>query len=175
MSNALLEQDQRFTLERDLALCAELAGVARFDLDVAACRESHCAPKYFTVRDNGLVQPWRATAVFCNPPFSDIAPWVRRSWLALARRECELIAMLLPATRTEQRWWQHDVEPYRDRGVRKLGAGGVRASLTSHFLPGRTRFGKPGNPRALSVHQVGEELGVGSPPFTCVLLVWRSS
>ena len=37
-------------------------------------------------------------------------------------------------------------------------------NLTTHFLPGRTRFGHPGNP---------EGVGVGSPPFGCVLLVWR--
>ncbi len=40
----------------------------------------------------------------------------------------------------------------------------VSTSLMTHFLPGRTRFGHPGNV---------EGVGVGSPPFGCVLLVFR--
>lgn len=51
-----------------------------FDLDV-------CAPpggipwipaaRYFTQEDDGLAQPWEGR-VWMNPPFSRVAPWVRR-------------------------------------------------------------------------------------------------
>jgi len=51
-----------------------------FDLDVAApvggvpwipARQS------YSQADDGLTQPWHGL-VWCNPPFSDILPWVRR-------------------------------------------------------------------------------------------------
>lgn len=156
-----LEQDERYTRPEDDALCRQLAGVRRWTLDVAACKESHLAPRYYDVRLNGLLMPWDSPAVWCNPPFSDLWAWVRRAWEQMAEGECELVALLMPATRTEQPNWHELVEPWRDGEARKLPSG--RVWLRSHFLPSRTRFGHPGNPRGY---------GVGSPPFTCVLLVW---
>ncbi len=169
MTGVALEQDQRFTLARTMDWVRWITGVDRFDVDPAACKESHWGEVWYSARQNGLVKPWyrpmaRGTStVFVNPPFSDIEPWIKRSWRAIGG-ECALIAMLIPASRTEQPWWQKLVEPWRDRQPRKLD-NGVHASLRSHFPPdGRTRFGHPGNPHGF---------GVGSPPFTCVLLVWE--
>lgn len=92
--------------------------------------------------------------IWCNPPYSDIAPWVRKAWDCWASTSG--ITMLLPANRTEQQWWQLLVEPYRDR------AG---SPLTVRFLPGRMRFLKPGQTA------VGPN---NRPPFGCVLLVWNA-
>ncbi len=159
-----LEQDERFTTRETLAWCAARAGVDAFDLDVAACEESHKAEAYFTVAMDGLSRPWFGR-VWCNPPFSNIAPWVAKAW-----REMEsapgpsVIEMLIPATRTEQKWWCKDVEPYRDHGSDTDRWRWPQVEFTTHFLPGRTSFGHPGNPDGIKV---------GSPPFTCVLLVWR--
>jgi hypothetical protein len=61
----------------------------------------------------------------------------------------------MPATRTEQPFWQRFIEPHRDR---------PGSRVTTRFLDGRTKFGKPGDPE-------GEE--AGSPPFGCVLVTWR--
>lgn len=156
----LEDGDQRFTTPSTEAWCRERAGVDGWDLDVAACDESHLAPRYFTKADDGLMRAWDAARVWCNPPFSDLEPWVSKAWHEIELRR-QVIAMLLPASRTEQRWWQQLVEPYRD-GRRQRPRG---PTLTSHFIPGRTRFGIPGNPSGF---------GVGSPPFGCVLLVWRT-
>lgn len=149
--------DQRFTTRETDAWCRKVAGVEAWDLDVAACEESHLAEKFYTKADDGLTKPWFGR-VWCNPPFSDIEPWVAKAWFEAERGNTEVVAMLLPASRTEQPWWHRWVEPFRDgRSDRAIG-------ITTHFLPGRTRFGHPGNP---------EGVGVGSPPFGCVLLVWR--
>lgn len=153
-----VDLDRRYTTPETMGLCKRLAGVDGFDLDVAADAESHWAPRWYGIDRNGLAQPWDAARVWCNPPYSNIEPWVVRAWLAHERREAERIAMLLPANRCEQPWWQDLVELYRD-GRDLPGVG-----LTTHFLPSRIRFGHPGNPKG---H------GVGSPPFGCVLLVWR--
>ncbi|WP_220138499.1 phage N-6-adenine-methyltransferase, partial [Nocardioides massiliensis] len=87
------------------------------------------------------------------PPYSDIAPWIRKAWECWASTLG--IVMLLPANRTEQQWWQQLVEPYRDR---------PRSPLTVEFLPGRMRFLKPGQTA------VGPN---NRPPFGCCLLVWQ--
>lgn len=156
----LADGDQRFTTRETDVWCRSKAAVDEWDLDVAACDESHLASKFFKKADDGLTKQWRGR-VWCNPPFSDIGPWVQKAWDSSLY--CEAIAMLLPASRTEQRWWQDLVEPFRDGRNRRPNG---HVSLATHFLPGRTRFGHPGNP---------EGVGVGSPPFGCVLLVWMKS
>lgn len=158
------DSDQRFTLRATDEWCRKRAGVEKWDLDVAACEESHLAERYLTKADDGLTYQWRGN-VWCNPPYSDIAPWIEKAWAEMERPAgvltASVIAMLIPATRTEQPWWQRDVEPWRDRDI---GRGRNGILLRTHFLPGRTSFGHPGN---------RDGVGVGSPPFTCVLLVWR--
>ncbi len=174
------ELDERYTLRSDIDWCLKRVGITAFDLDVAACAESHHAPKYLTREQNGLCWFWHGN-IWCNPPYSDIAPWVTRAWEATRaeRNEAATVAMLLPATRTEQDWWQRDIEPFRDGRAAKVRRGpwsepsplmgdwryrSQAPTLETHFLPGRTRFGLPGNPTGI---------GVGSPPFACVLLIWR--
>jgi len=160
-----LEPDERYTTRETMAWCASKAGVAMWDLDVAACEESHKADVFYSVETDGLAHPWFGR-VWCNPPFSDIGPWVEKAWREMASSPGPtVIAMLIPASRTEQPWWQGHVERSRDGFMDEIWPQ-LPARLTTHFLPGRTRFGHPGNP---------EGVGVGSPPFGCVLLVWRKS
>jgi hypothetical protein len=54
----------------------ELGG--RFDTDPCAPRRRHWTAKTcFTVKEDGLKQPWKGL-VFCNPPYSNATPWVER-------------------------------------------------------------------------------------------------
>lgn len=177
-----VDLDRRYTTRETMDLCMRLAGVDGWDLDVAADDESHWAPTWFDVRADGLKQPWRGR-VWCNPPYSDIVPWVGKAWTSMAeQRGPDLIAMLLPCNRTEQSWWQELVEAVRDGWSREQDGTWAVAStrtapasspiseaqwfarLSTHFLPGRVKYGHPGNRNGV---------GVGSPPFGCVLLVWR--
>lgn len=51
-----------------------------FDLDVASPPGGVPwlpAERYFTQFDDGLSLPWRGR-VWCNPPYSNVTPWVRR-------------------------------------------------------------------------------------------------
>ena len=51
-----------------------------YDIDVASPPNGVPwipAKRFFTQEDDGLVQPWEGL-VWCNPPFSDILPWVNR-------------------------------------------------------------------------------------------------
>ena len=57
----------------------DLLGVT-FDIDVAAPVGGVPwipALQSYSQADDGLVQPWHGL-VWCNPPYSDILPWVRR-------------------------------------------------------------------------------------------------
>ena len=97
----------------------------RFTLDVAATSENAKVLRYFTPVDNGLDQSWRDERVWCNPPFSNIRPWVEKA----LEREAAIAVLLLPAHRTEQGWWQDLIEPGRRTG-----------EIPVEFLRGRMRF-----------------------------------
>jgi phage N-6-adenine-methyltransferase len=128
-----------------------------FTVDVAASEENALCERRFTRETDGLLWPWKGERVWCNPPFSRIEPWVAKAWQEM-RDRCERVVMILPANRTEQRWWQTYVEPFRDRGV----IDGL--SLTTRFIAGRPKFAAPGAP----IPTKGDR-----PPFGCVLLTWR--
>lgn len=126
----------------------------RFTLDVAASATNAKCPRYFDIEKDGLAQPWAGERVWCNPPYSNVRPWIEKAW-AEQGGGVRVIVMLLPANRTEQSWWQDLVEPRRDTDRR----------FTVEFLPGRIRFLRPG------------QLAIGPnerPPFGCCLLVWRA-
>ena len=126
-----------------------LHAALRFTLDAAATEENAKLPAWC---QDGLSESWVGHRVWCNPPYSDIRPWVEKAWMEFP--ESPLIAMLLPANRCEQVWWQELVEPYRDR---------QESALRVRFLGGRMRFDRPG--------WVKPEKG-DRPPFGLCLLLW---
>ena len=144
------EIDDRGTHPNDFSPLNERFG---FTLDVAAAPHNAKCKRYFTRADDGLEQSWAGETVWCNPPYSDIGAWVRKAWLEAW--DAEGIVMLLPANRTEQRWWQDHVEPFRDR----RGSG-----FRVEFLRGRMRFIKAGQ----------TDVGPNErPPFGNCLLIWE--
>jgi hypothetical protein len=126
-----------------------------FTVDAAGCEAapaSRLVGRWWDKAANGLEQPWNGECVWCNPPYSSIRPWVEKAWASLA-----VVAMLLPANRTEQPWWQELVEPYRDH------SGGI---LRAKFEDGRAVFGTPEHPDADTI------AWNSSAPFGVVLLTW---
>lgn len=145
--------DDRGTLPEFIAQLEERFGEP-FTLDAAAAAHNAKAPTYFDREDDGLKQFWFGN-VWCNPPYSNIGAWVSKAWSEWRRDDpykARRITMLLPANRTEQKWWQEHVEPFRDRG-----------ELTVEFLPGRMRFIRPN----AVIGPKGDR-----PPFGCCLLIW---
>lgn len=148
--NGDLEADERYTPR---ALISELHARHRFTVDAASDPRTPAAKiigRFWTRHEDGLLQRWDGERVWCNPPYSTIAPWVAKAWRSRA-----LVVMLLPANRTEQPWWQTMVEPYRD---------GRSPFISCEFLSGRRQFGTPEQPEGASWHS--------SPPFGLVLLTW---
>lgn len=144
------EVDDRAITDGDFAPLHQRFG---FTVDAAASVDNAKLPHFWTRHSDALAQSWRGERVWCNPPYSNIRPWVEKAdqeW----RLGSELIVMLLPANRTEQRWWQDIVEPkLRDRSP----------YFRAEFQPGRMRFIRP---RAV-VGPKGDR-----PPFGCCLLIW---
>lgn len=148
--------DDRRTPPDLMAECMALAGVAAFDLDAAASLENAKAPEFYHLPcHDGLVESWFGR-VWCNPPYSDCGAWVRKANDEADRTD--VIAMLLPANRTEQSWWQNEIEPYRDHRSEH--------AIRTHFLRGRRRFDRPG----WTAPAKGDR-----PPFGLVLVVWGAS
>ena len=93
-----------------------------FTLDPCASATNYKCPRYFTKADNGLVQDWGTSSVFCNPPYGrGIADWMAKA--DEASRLGATVVMLVPA-RTDTRWF-HKFAITRE----------VR------FLQGRLKFG----------------------------------
>ena len=172
-----------------------------FTLDVCATHENAKCKRYYTEHDglcekldakgsyevfsdqvppetgNGLTGSWAGERCWCNPPYSDINSWVRKAWVSA---EAELVVMLVPSTRTEQRWWQDLIEPYRDgndlrRGV--FGCPGLSVDrnwrLAVKFQADRWNFLKDGKP--ILCEKVGsKQFGKpSSPKFGVCLLIWH--
>lgn len=147
--------DRRFTLPSTLEMCKRITGVRSYTLDVAAEEDHHCADLYYTAKDDGLTRRWYGD-VWVNPPWSQIPQWLEKTWDVLSSEpEISTVSMLLPANRTDQPWWQTQVEGDRDIG----------ACLRVHFLPGRIKYGTPTDPLAKKQ---------GSPAFGSVLLFWSA-
>jgi site-specific DNA-methyltransferase (adenine-specific) len=109
------------------ALAAEFG---EFTLDPCATPETAKAPKFYTMADDGLAQPWAPARVFMNPPYGRMMG----AWMRKAHVEANLGALIvcLVHARTDTRWWHEEVEPH--------------ATLV-RFLRGRVSFVAPGGER----------------------------
>ena len=189
---ACLDNDKRYSTHELMSFAQSITGVRhdQWHLDVAADAESHWAPRWFSAVEqpgsagvNGLAQSWFPAPdaigdwnVWSNVPFSNIDAWIDKAWdFAINGRKyrCEpLLCVVIPSDRTDKPWWQEKVEPFRDGRAERRGFRGderdraMTMRLESHHLPGRIRYGHPGNPRAVDV---------GQPMFGSTLLVWRYS
>lgn len=95
-----------------------------FTLDPCANDENHKCDKYYTEKENGLIQDWTNEIVFCNPPYGrEIGKWVAKC----AESKC-LSVMLIPA-RTDTRWFHQYI--YNKSEIR--------------FIKGRLKFGNSKN------------------------------
>lgn len=158
------DPNSRFTT-RDLmtwikATCAQELSLPspdfEFDLDPFAHPESHWGKEWWTKADNAYARTMHGRS-FVNGPWDECDQVVAWIVAQLPRNfRLDFCAQVLPGNRQEQPWWQGLVEPIRDRRDR----GGV--VVTSHYPPGRSRYGFPGCP------SFGRDMNVNS-----LLLIWR--
>ena len=87
----------------------------RFELDAACDSDNQLAPSGLC-RDLGhdaLAEPWQASSVWCNPPYSKVEPWTQKAVTESRLRGC-LVAMLIPAD-VSVGWWGRWVAPHATR------------------------------------------------------------
>lgn len=85
----------------------------KFGIDAAASHRMHLkGTAYFTMGMDGLKQSWDA-ATWCNPPYSNPAPWCRRAAKLTYDGRCPLAVLLLPPS-VDTRWFHRWVLPYAE-------------------------------------------------------------
>lgn len=105
----------------------ELNAEFNFNLDPCATERNHKTALFFTQKDNGLSKNWGGYRVFCNPPYSNIAAWVKKAYHE-ATKENTLVVLLIPA-RTDTKYFHEYI--YQRSEVR--------------FIKGRLKFGDAKN------------------------------
>lgn len=77
-----------------------------FEWDLAASKSNHLCEWYCSEDDSAFEQSNSGFdgAVFCNPPYSDIAPWVELCWEISVRSNVPVV-MLIPAD-TSVKWFK---------------------------------------------------------------------
>lgn len=86
-------------------------GIRAFALDIAASAENAVADRFWTKKDNALVQSWKAAGwSWLNPEFAHLEPWVGRAYQqSRLENGGAHIAMLVPAG-VGSNWWQRHVD-----------------------------------------------------------------
>jgi len=100
--------------------------INQFDFDLAADENNSVVPSaaeydsdgnligivkyHYDIEDNALVQNWGLGLGWnwCNPPYGDIGPWVKKGWEESRVNGAHTI-MLVPASVGTQ-WWKNHVE-----------------------------------------------------------------
>ena len=99
--------------------------VYRFTLDVCADKDNAKCANFYTVEDNGLIQPWQGVC-WMNPPYGrEIGAWMKKAHESSLKGAT--VVCLVPA-RTDTKWW-HD---YAMHGQ-------------IEFIKGRLKFGNAKN------------------------------
>jgi len=95
----------------------------KFTLDPCCSPDNHKCDKYYTYREDGLSKSWANETVFVNPPYGDIAKWVKKSYDESSQNKA-IVALLIPA-RTDTKYW-HDYV--------------MKAATKIYFVRGRLKF-----------------------------------
>lgn len=107
-----------------------------FNLDVCATDKNHKCQNYFTESENGLAQKWGGYRCFCNPPYSQIAEWVKKAH-AESFNPGTVVVLLIPA-RTDTKYFheyiQHRAEVRFIKGRLKFGASKNSAPFPSMIV-----------------------------------------
>lgn len=118
--NKVLFSSNKEDWETPQDLFNELNKEFNFTVDVASSEQNHKCKKYYTEKENGLIQNWNNETVWCNPPYGrKIGDWVKK-----ASESKATVVMLLPA-RTDTKWFHEYI--YNKAKIR--------------FIKGRLKFG----------------------------------
>lgn len=132
----------------------ELNNEFHFTLDACATAKNAKCEKYFTEKDNALIQDWGGNIVFCNPPYSrqggqDMS--VKKAYEE-SKKPHTTVVMLLPARTDTKRFHKYIWLPENE----------IR------FIEGRLSFEINGKP------MVDKNGRPESAPFPSMIVIFRS-
>jgi len=147
-------------------LYADLDNEFMFDLDPAASATNAKCKNFFTVEQDGLVQPWfdiekLILSVFVNPPYARgiTGKWVKKGYEEALRGA--LVVMLLPA-RTDTKWFHQYILPFS-------GNDEAQVETEIRFVKGRVQFELDGKP---VLDKKGRPMRA---PFPSMIVVFRNN
>lgn len=83
-------------------------GIQDFDIDLAASKENAVCLSYYDEEMDSLKQSWvRKGWGFCNPPYANIRPWVKKACDEVQKGA--KVAILVPAA-VGANWWRDYVD-----------------------------------------------------------------
>lgn len=89
--------------ETPLDFYNELDKEFHFTLDPCATKENAKCKKYYTKKENGLLQDWSKDIVFMNPPYGRvISTWIQKAYNE--SKKGAFVCCLLPS-RTDTKWF----------------------------------------------------------------------
>lgn len=139
--------------ETPQSLFDELNAEFNFTLDAAASDANHKCKRYFTKKDNGLLQDWQGETVFCNPPYGnrEAGQWTEKCYRE-AQKPNTTVVLLIPA-RTDRTSFHEYI----------LGKAEIR------FIRGRLKFEIEGKP-------IHDRDGRPMPaPFPSMVVIWQKN
>jgi site-specific DNA-methyltransferase (adenine-specific) len=99
-----------------------------FTLDPCADEINKKCPKFFTKKENGLIQNWDNEIVFMNPPYGrEIGKWIKKA----SEAKNSTVVCLLPS-RTDTKYFHNFIYQQPKVEIR--------------FIKGRLKFGENKNP-----------------------------
>ena len=101
----------------------------QFTLDPCASNENAKCRKFYTEKENGLIQDWSNEVVFCNPPYGrNIKNWVKKCYDEALKGT--RIILLIPARTDTSYFHDYIYNKYR---------------VSIRFIRGRLKFGDSKN------------------------------
>lgn len=95
--NDILFSSKRHDWETPRTFFEELDREFHFTLDPCCTPETAKCKKYYTPKENGLLQDWDGETVFCNPPYGRELPrWIEKCYFE-SRKPNTTVVMLIPA------------------------------------------------------------------------------
>jgi len=92
----------------------QLNDIFNFTVD-AACTSDNCKCKKGFYHDKGvdsLQMSWKNERVFCNPPFSRKAEFMKKAYMEVQFYQCPIVVMILPLNCMDSHAFQTFIYPY---------------------------------------------------------------
>lgn len=107
----------------------ELNDEFHFTLDPCATDLNHKCKKYFTIKENGLIQDWSKDIVFMNPPYGrEIKKWIKKAYEESLKGA--IVVCLIPS-RTDTSYWHE----YCMKGEIRFIRGRLKFSNSKNSAP----------------------------------------